>query len=546
MERLQFLAAFGLDISKGGHIVRQREAGIQNVLVKGTHKRENLRHHVVRMLVELWQVNALPRDNIERVTRTAELIVKSLFQDVALPSIDWKKTAKEAVDALEKNRSDERPETPAHRSQHRSRTPRRDHCAESQRRDSRARSALPRRRGATAARSKSRAVPGHRLALMNTEQKMFLQNQGELPVTPMSIAPTQLDPDDSFDISRRLFQSPAVPDVSCREVTSSLQMVRAESKGENDAHQAFELVQRQPLQPVQNKLSQTAPSGLALPPKAFEKFHAQRQAWPPFSPAEVVRQQKPDADCQADVQDFVFHCSEPAPLNKLYLFYRQLAVAGVFVDLLYWGTAHHSLINGIGYKGSEAVPAVSTKMGPSINFHITTSGRVRLDGRLEQKEILASMLKRAFEPMDAMLPKQMAVIPQVQADQYQLQEWVAKRSGKVMMLQMASVFDGFGVSGVWDRLNQSVGVRGVTLNNAIPWVIMTRSRVCVAIWPSGKVQISHTKSTYAAVTAVEAVLKAHFHADWVTQSSVDASSTQKVVTYGVLGEAARQQTKLFG
>ncbi len=94
--------------------------------------------------------------------------------------------------------------------------------------------------------------------------------------------------------------------------------------------------------------------------------------------------------------DFVFHCQEHDRLDRLYLFCRELAVAGVFVDVVYWGTEFHELINANGFKGSDAVPAVKTKLGPSINVHMSTTGRVRLDGRMEQKEILSRMLQRVF------------------------------------------------------------------------------------------------------------------------------------------------------
>ena len=129
-------------------------------------------------------------------------------------------------------------------------------------------------------------------------------------------------------------------------------------------------------------------------PKAFQKFQMQRMKWPPLDPHDILRAQQKATFTNAsadDVMDFVFHCTDDARLDKLYLFFRELSKAGVFVDLLYWGSVHHQLINACGFKGSDAVPAVSTKLCPSINCHISTSGRIRLDGRMEQREILASL-----------------------------------------------------------------------------------------------------------------------------------------------------------
>ena len=122
---------------------------------------------------------------------------------------------------------------------------------------------------------------------------------------------------------------------------------------------------------------------------------------------------------------------------------------------------------------------------------------------------------------------------------------MAQRHGKCLRIEDACVFDGFGVQGLWDKLNMAVGVRGVPANTAIPWIILTRTQVCLAVWPTGKIQVSPGKSSVAAIEAVEATLVNHFNAKWVP---VDAFKQlpDPVVTYGVLSETARQQTKLFG
>eukprot|EP00435_Cladocopium_sp_Y103_P047835 s1589_g14.t1 len=220
-----------------------------------------------------------------------------------------------------------------------------------------------------------------------------------------------------------------------------------------------------PLCPITN--SQDRPVAMrSQEPKAFHKFTAQRVKWPPLDPTEILRSQQEAVFAPAsgdDAVDFVFHCPEEDRLDKLYLFYRELAKAGVYADLLYWGSSFHQLINSCGFKGPDAVPAVTTKLGPSINFHISTTGGVRLDGRMEQKEILATMLRRAFLPFDQALLVKGAVGPQVQADNRKLQEWLNQRHGKMMVIDAACIFDGFGIHGVWDRLNVAIGVRGAAI-----------------------------------------------------------------------------------
>ena len=192
------------------------------------------------------------------------------------------------------------------------------------------------------------------------------------------------------------------------------------------------------------------------------------------------------------------------------------------------------------------MPAVTTRLGPSINYHISTSGRVRLDGKMDQKEVLAAMFRRVFPPFDGtQLKKHASALQRHQVDGCQLQDWMAQRHGKCLRIEDACVFDGFGVQGLWDKLNMAVGVRGVPANTAIPWIILTRTQVCIAVWPTGKIQVSPGKSSVAAIEAVEATLVNHFNAKSVP---VDAFKQlpDPVVTYGVLSETARQQTKLFG
>ena len=49
--------------------------------------------------------------------------------------------------------------------------------------------------------------------------------------------------------------------------------------------------------------------------------------------------------------DYVLHCEEHDRVDKLYLFYRDLAVAGVFVDVVHWGTEFHEMFDGFGAAG---------------------------------------------------------------------------------------------------------------------------------------------------------------------------------------------------
>ncbi|OLP96445.1 hypothetical protein AK812_SmicGene21321 [Symbiodinium microadriaticum] len=120
---------------------------------------------------------------------------------------------------------------------------------------------------------------------------------------------------------------------------------------------------------------------------------------------------------------------------------------------------------------------------------------------------------------------------------------------QVLLISHACMFDGFGVAGVWDKINQILGARGVTPNTSIPWLVLTRQKLGIAVWPSGKVQIQATKSSLVAVETLESLLVSEFSGKWLPKDSFEAQDTSSVkeVTYGVLGELAKRvQSQVFG
>ena len=72
--------------------------------------------------------------------------------------------------------------------------------------------------------------------------------------------------------------------------------------------------------------------------------------------------------------------------------------------------------------------------------------------------------------------------------------------------------------------------------------------LAVAIWPSGKVQLQVSKACLTAAKTVESIFLKHFAGRWVSKSEWEATnaSNPRVVSYGVLGEVAKQhQGMLF-
>ena len=88
------------------------------------------------------------------------------LQDISLPSLDWKKVANETHDSIDHDCAARASQRDRSRNRPRSIDP--------------ARMELPRRRPALEARSKSKALPGSRAALVNTDVRRQLLHEGAL------------------------------------------------------------------------------------------------------------------------------------------------------------------------------------------------------------------------------------------------------------------------------------------------------------------------------------------------------------------------------
>ena len=201
---LSCLSGFGIDLVKGERLIRARRVVIEECLTRGVGKKDSLKHHASKLLCDLWSAGALQRDGKQQTARTIELVIKSLLQHAAVPTVDWKKVAEESVHNHDtsqdsSNRERSRSRRPPSRG---SLLPRRRATPTSQVIGrSRAQSLQP-----TMARSKSKSMPPARLALLNTEQKQSLDTSGQMLVTPLSQMVPAEDPPALDMLPRRLFQ----------------------------------------------------------------------------------------------------------------------------------------------------------------------------------------------------------------------------------------------------------------------------------------------------------------------------------------------------
>ena len=259
-----------------------------------------------------------------------------------------------------------------------------------------------------------------------------------------------------------------------------------------------------------------------MKPASFHTFDTQRDSWPPLDPAEIIREQTQPAFVLPGGEfatEFRFHSEHTVREDKLWQFWRDAcARSGVFVDLVYWNTPHRGLINAEGFQGGPASPAVCTRSGPSINWSITkATGRVRVEGKPHQSGVIIQMLRYGFQPLlDASSSRKSAQpcsSPAIPMDQMR-QAWAEQRKDLILMLPPLRMYEGMGRGGIWDLLNVTVGCKNAPFDNARPWVILTRPRVTVKIYASGKVVLQIAHAATSGADQVEAVLTQQAGAAW--------------------------------
>ena len=115
--------------------------------------------------------------------------------------------------------------------------------------------------------------------------------------------------------------------------------------------------------------------------------------------------------------------------------------------------------------------------------------------------------------------------------------WAASRKGKTLILGQCQVFDAQGSAGLWDVLDRTIGTKDVTGANTMPWIILTRTRVGISVWPNGKVGLQISLASVQAADQVESILMKDFGAQWAMTADMDpeARARDRRVIFGVVG-----------
>ena len=254
-------------------------------------------------------------------------------------------------------------------------------------------------------------------------------------------------------------------------------------------------------------------------PPSFERFAVQRADYQCLDPGEILREQLtpgfelPGGDFATE---FSYMPEGDTRDEQLWRWWRdRLPRCGVFPDMVYWGTVHERHINAWAYQGSSPVPAVATKLGPSINWHITKpDGRIRADGQPASCDVLVKMLRWGFEPRNSSVMAAAQKATRAHLHNYDPNRsmddlraaWAETHKHEILAIGRSMIVDGMGEAGIWDKLQKAVGTKGAPMDNSRPWVIFTVPRVTVLVHKNGKVGLQIGSTTPKAADKVAKVL----------------------------------------
>ena len=98
-----------------------------------------------------------------------------------------------------------------------------------------------------------------------------------------------------------------------------------------------------------------------------------------------------------------------------------------------------------------------------------------------------------------------------------------------------------GQSGIWDLLEASFGARNIPKLRVIPWTIVVRNGVLVAVHADGRIKASSTTAAVTDLEAVESKLQTVLGAAWTNAgqaSTVAKTADSSQISYGTMGPRA--------
>ena len=305
----------------------------------------------------------------------------------------------------------------------------------------------------------------------------------------------------------------------------------------------------------------TLPPPMGALPQALEEdedmWVSLRQKRPAVSPQQLLdiqlqRDWRPKSGAAA--KEFAFASAAMEINERLWDFYHQIAHAGWRVDCLYDNTPWKTQVNAHAGYGTNAVPAVRILGGPTLNWHVTTDGRIHMGGKQKKVDAALPAMRRAFveyipgqtehtKYTGRTADKSKVQMGRKSPEDAAKEERAKKIRGMELVLKKgAAIFTKDGQGGLWDILQKAVGVRNVPTYNSMPWTMVLRTGVVVAAYVDGRVSVTSTKSYVSDIEFVEALVCDKLGAEW--RKVVTGGDKEIRVTFGTQGPhvCLRQQS----
>jgi hypothetical protein len=248
--------------------------------------------------------------------------------------------------------------------------------------------------------------------------------------------------------------------------------------------------------------------------------------------------------------EFQFASSASTHHEKLWDWYCQLARARRFVDVLY-DHSHPDRVNAYHGFGNRWVPAVQLKEGGSLNWWLSTSGKIRPDGNYVTTSKVEIDMRRAFKTYTPgeitqhmghtnRSSKRPRSVQSNSAEDAAKAARARRIFGHVLACGAAQIFHRDAQSGIWDILDSEIGTRNVPPYYTSPWTVFLRNGVPVSVQPNGEIIVSTSTARTSDVEAIESLLEARVGAQWILTAvhADNVRSKPTPITFGIPGHVA--------
>ena len=306
---------------------------------------------------------------------------------------------------------------------------------------------------------------------------------------------------------------------------------------------------------------------------ARQRFAQPREDTHPISPDDHMSESMspgwaPTADADVTELCWTTQCTNGTVEEQIWEWLREgLAPAGVYADEYYEGTrwgrdGKDKRTNAnMTPKCDENTPAVRVRdLGITIQWYRSHDGRLRLDGSWSNKSVLLEMLRRSHHKYvrgataqgritgKQCTPRSSALTSN-RTEQAERAKWDKARKNSVLVISSAEIYDGTGVNGVFDVLDDKIGVKNLPKPNTLPWIFSLNTGTLAQVFHDGRVVVTLGTGTVSAALDTESLFKRHFSAEDMTLAEYTgsyASSALTRVRYGVMGPQAKSRERFPG